>query len=282
MIRLTIQIQICFVTLIVLSCAGLVQADLNDGVVAAWTFDDGKVTDAIGKNHGKLFKGAVVKKGGKFGQALDVNGNDDCRADIMVSKDIEKVLEKAFTVSYWLFVREGRNHSGVWKGTKVGWGAHFTFRMVTTSSTNFTWGVTHGGTEAWFATDNVLEPEKWIHVCQTVDGKTAIGYVTHEGDKITIPPSGQGNPHAAPEPYNLFPDRPIELGCGRGIGGAEGADTFLDGIIDDLIIWDRALDEDEVKLLGEKERRPDRALGVKAHGKLSTTWGKVKSYNTLL
>ena len=280
MIRLVTRI--CFVAFFVLSCASLVQADLNKGVVAAWTFDDGKVTDAIGQNHGKLFKGAVVKNGGKFGKALDVNGSDDCRADIKLSKDIEKVIEGPNTVSYWLYVREGRNHSGVWKGEKVGWGANFTFRMVTTSSNNFTWGVTHGGTEAWFATDGAIEPEKWIHVCQTVDGKEAIGYVTHEKKKTEIPASGQGNPHAAPEPYNLFPDRPLEFGCGRGIGGNAGNDNFLDGIIDDVIIWDRALSEDEVKELGEKERRPNRALSVKAHGKLSTTWGKVKSYNTQL
>lgn len=280
MIRLAIQV--CFVTLVVLSCAGLVQADLNKGVVAAWTFDDGKVTDAIGKNHGKLFKGAAVKKGGKFGRALDVNGSKDCRADIKLSKRIEKVLKKAFTVSYWLYVRQGRDHSGVWKGNKVGWGDNFTFRMVTTSNTGVTWGVCHAGSEDWFATDGAIEAEKWIHLCQTVDGKEAIGYVTHEDGRTNVPPSGQGNPHAAPAPYNLYPDKPLELGCGRGIGGTVGNDTFLDGMIDDVIIWDRALDEDEVKLLGEKERRPNRALGVKAHGKLSTTWGKVKSYNTLL
>ena len=98
------------------------QADsnINEGVVAAWTFDDGRVSDAIGRNHGKLFAGAVVKNGGRFGKALDVNGNKECRADIKVSKDIEKVLEKAFTVSYWLYVRQAGDHSGVWKGEKVG------------------------------------------------------------------------------------------------------------------------------------------------------------------
>ena len=280
MIRLASRV--CFVALFVLSWTSLVQADLNKGVVAAWTFDDGKVTDAIGQNHGKLFKGAAIKNGGKFGKALDVNGNDDCRADIKLSKDIEKVLEGPNTVSYWLYVREGRDHSGVWKGEKIGWGPHFTFRIVTTSSTGLTWGVTHGGTQAWFATDGAIEPEKWIHVCQTVDGKEAIAYVTHENKKTEIPASGQGNPHAAPEPYNPFPDRPLELGCGHQIGGNEGNDNFLDGIIDDLIIWNRALSEDEVKELGEREKRPDRALSVKAHGKLSTTWGKVKSYNTML
>lgn len=258
------------------------QADsnINKGVVAAWTFDDGRVSDAIGRNHGKLFAGAVVKNGGRFGKALDVNGNKECRADIKVSKDIEKVLEKAFTVSYWLYVRQGRNHSGVWKGEKVGWGPLFTFRMVTTNDTSMTWGVTRRGSEDWFATTGVIEPRKWIHVCQTVDGKRATAYVTHEGEKTTIPPSDQGNPKASPAPYNLFEDRPIELGAGRQIGGIKGNDTFLDGMIDELIIWNRALAEDEVKSLG-KGKRPRFARSVKANGKLSAVWGQVKSYNTM-
>ena len=143
-----------------------------------------------------------------------------------------------------------------------------------------TWGVTRKGSEDWFATDGVIEPRKWIHVCQTVDGKQATAYVTHEGEKTTIPPSDQGNPKASPAPYNLFEDRPIELGAGRQIGGIKGNDTFLDGMIDELIIWNRALAEDEVKSLG-KGKRPRFARSVKADGKLSAIWGQVKSYNTM-
>ena len=252
-------------------------ADLNDGVVAAWTFDDGKVTDAIGDAHGELFKGASITNDGKFGKALDVDGNQDSRADIEFDNDLESIIEGPHTVSYWLFVREGRDHSGVWKGEKVGWGANFTFRMVTTSSTNMTWGTTSGGNENWFATDGAIEPNTWLHICQTADGKEAIGYVGNNG-KVEIPASGQANPQVAPEPYNLFPDRPLELGAGRGIGGNDGNDTFLDGIIDDVIIWDRALSEDEVEDLAN-ESRPDKALAVKAEGKLTTSWGKVKSYH---
>ncbi len=252
-------------------------ADLNDGVVAAWTFDDGKATDAIGDAHGELFKGASITNDGKFGKALDVDGNQDSRADIEFNADLESIIEGPHTVSYWLFVREGRDHSGVWKGEKVGWGANFTFRMVTTSSTNMTWGTCSGGTENWFATDGAIEPNTWLHICQTADGKEAIGYVGTNG-KVEIPASGQANPQVAPEPYNLFPDRPLELGAGRGIGGNDGNDTFLDGIIDDVIIWDRALSEDEVEELAN-ESRPDKALAVKAEGKLTTSWGKVKSYH---
>lgn len=253
-------------------------ADINDGVIAAWTFDDGKVSDAIGDAHGELFKGATITNDGKFGKALDVDGNQDSRADIEFDNDLESIIEGPHTVSYWLFVREGRDHSGVWKGEKVGWGANFTFRMVTTSSTNMTWGTTSGGNENWFATDGALEANRWMHVCQTADGEEAIGYVTPEGGKTEIPASGQANPQVAPEPYNLFPDRPLELGAGRGIGGNDGNDTFLDGIIDDVIIWDRALSEEEVEELGSGDR-PEKALAVKAEGKLTTSWGKVKSYH---
>ncbi len=253
-------------------------ADLNDGVIAAWTFDDGKVTDAIGNAHGELFKAAKITGDGKFGKALDVDGSDDTRADIEFNADLEAAIEGPHTVSYWLYVRNGANHSGVWKGEKVGWGAHFTFRMVTTSSTGLTWGTTSGGSENWFATDGAIEAEKWFHLCQTADGDESIGYVTPDGGKTEIPASGQANPQVAPEPYNLFPDRPLELGAGRQIGGNAGEDTFLDGIIDDVIIWDRALSEDEVEELGSGER-PEKALAVKAEGKLATTWGKVKSYH---
>ena len=191
-------------------------ADINDGVVAGWTFDDGKVTDAIGDAHGELFKGATITNDGRFGKALDVDGNQDSRADIEFNPGLESVIEGPHTVSYWLFVREGRDHSGVWKGEKVGWGANFTFRMVTTSSTNMTWGTCSGGAENWFATDGAIEPDRWLHVCQTVDGSEAIAYVARDGKKPEIPASGQGNPKASSEPYELFPDRPLELGAGSG------------------------------------------------------------------
>lgn len=149
---------------------------------------------------------------------------------------------------------------------------------MTTSSTGLTWGTTSAASENWFATDGAIETDKWFHLCQTADGDEAIGYVTPDGGKTEIPASGQANPQVAPEPYNLFPDRPLELGAGRQIGGNQGDDTFLDGIIDDVIIWDRALSEDEVEELASGTR-PEKALAVKAEGKLATTWGKVKSYH---
>lgn len=253
-------------------------ADLNDGVIAAWTFDDGKVTDAIANAHGELFKGAKIVDKGRFGKALDVDGSKDTRAEVPFNAALEKAIEGAHTVSYWLYVRNGVDHAGVWKGEKVGWGANFTFRLLTINNSDMTFGTTSGGNENWMRTDGVIEAEEWYHVCQTADGEEAIAYVQEDGGKINIPASGQANPQVAPEPYNLFEDRPLEIGAGRQIGGNQGNDTFLDALIDEIIIWDRALSEDEVQELANGER-PDRALAVKAEGKLTTAWGKMKSYH---
>lgn len=270
-----------FLLAVTVLSAGLlvsVDADLNDGVIAAWTFDDGKATDAVGNAHGELFEAAKITNDGKYGKALDVDGSNDTRVDIEFDADLEAAIEGPHTVAYWIYVRNGADHSGVWKGEKVGWGAHFTFRIVTTSSTGVTWGTTSGGAENWFATDGAIEPEEWILLCQTADGKEVIGYVARDGKKPEIPASGQANPQIGPEPYNLFEDRPLELGAGRQIGGNQGNDMFLDGIIDDVILWNRALSEDEVADLASGTR-PEKALAVKAEGKISTTWGKLKSYH---
>ena len=46
--------------------------------VAVWLFDDGDVSDASGNgNDGELINGAEIAGGGKWGQALSLDGDDD-------------------------------------------------------------------------------------------------------------------------------------------------------------------------------------------------------------
>ena len=56
---ITIQILVALATGITPSA----YTALSDNIVAAWTFDDGKVTDAVGRAHGKLFNVAKIKEG---------------------------------------------------------------------------------------------------------------------------------------------------------------------------------------------------------------------------
>ena len=48
---------------------------------------------SIGQNHGKFFKGAVVKNDGKFGKALDVNGSDIAVQISSLAKILKKFLK---------------------------------------------------------------------------------------------------------------------------------------------------------------------------------------------
>lgn len=244
-------------------------AALEDGLVAAWTFDDGTPKDSVGKNHGKIIQGVKPEPKGKFGQAMSFDGVKDSHISVPHSKDFE--MDTTFSVSAWWNVRQGRNHSGIWKGDKVGWGPNFWFRMVTTSDTSMTWGVCWAGTEGWFATDGVMAPGKWFHACQTVDGKdkkVAIAYVDAK-----IPASGQTNPHPIITPLLMFTNKPLEMGVGRGVDGVVGNDNYYDGLIDEVYIWKRALSEAEVKDLAAGKRA---ALPVEARGKLPIAWGDIK------
>lgn len=246
-----------------------VNAALEDGLVAAWTFDDGTPRDQVGKNHGKIIQGVKPDPKGKFGQAMSFDGLKDSHISVPHSKDFEH--DTNFSVSAWWNVRQGRNHSGIWKGDKVGWGPNFWFRMVTTSNTSMTFGVCWLGTEGWFATDNVMKPGEWYHACQTVDGKDkkqAIAWVNAK-----MPPSGQSNPKPIVTPLLLFKDKPLEMGVGRGIDGVVGNDTYYDGLIDEVYIWNRALSEAEVKDLSAGKKP---ALPVAPRGKLPVAWGDIK------
>ena len=58
---------------------------------------------------------------------------------------------------------------------------------------------------------------------------------------------------------------------GMCIGASQGNSNFFNGIIDEFKIWSVALTEEEVVANMEA------ALAVDATGKLTTTWGKLKS-----
>jgi hypothetical protein len=245
------------------------KADLNKGLIAAWTFDDGTARDSVGASNGKFVDGAKAVDGGRKGKALSVDGAK-AHVSIPHTKAFDP-LANAMTVSVWAFVRAGKDHSAVaWKGDKIGWGANYLFRIATTSNTGLTWGSCPAGVEGWFATNGALKANEWVHLCFTADGKTLTAYVN-----ATMPNATDNGPNPKPVagPYLTFPEKPMELGVGRAVGGNVGADAFLDGLIDEVYIYNRALDAAEVRdLAGDKAP----SLAVRAHDKLATQWATLK------
>lgn len=275
-----------FFVLVLMVFSASSYAELSDGLVSVWNFDDGSANDSIGSNDGEFMNGASTTNA-EFGMALNLDNpenpatgeNTGQYVEIPSSASLEKE-DGIFSVSLWVYVNTdgGRDHAGMFfKGDKVGWGDHFMVRMCTTNATNMTWGSCWEGSEGWFATDNVYAEEEWVHVAYVVDGSEATAYVTSSvtGDTV-VPASGQSNPRAIETPLLTFPERPVEIGVGRQVGGNAGNDFWIDGMIDEVYFWERALSADEVKelaggaLLG--------GVAVEAQGKLATTWAHIKRH----
>lgn len=263
------NIGLFLVTICLLISSGVSYAALEDGLIAAWTFDDGTAKDFQGNNPGEI-KGGVEVADGKFDKALSFDGKD---GHIQIPHDeTMNVIADAFTVAAWIQPRAGSHgNSGiVTKGEGTGWGIKYSFKITL----NW-WGVSKLGQEGYFNTGGTLnKPGEWVLACLTADGKQAIGHSALEGGKVEIKPAGEGNPKPITSPYLIEPDFPIEIGVARMADGT--TDQYFNGIIDEVYVWNRALSEDEIAQLAEGVR-PELSAPVEPSGKLSALWGSVKS-----
>ena len=96
----------------------------------------------------------------------------------------------------------------------------------------------------------------WQHLCGTYDGKTAKIYV-------------DGEPVAEHEHRDDLAPTRMDLRIGHRLGSAH----FFNGLMDEVAIFEKALDEDEIK-----EAMAGLVMAVWPAGKLSTCWGSIKNH----
>ncbi|MDQ1329096.1 MAG: hypothetical protein QG641_2385 [Candidatus Poribacteria bacterium] len=248
--------------------SGISYAKLEDGLISAWTFDDGTANDFQGSNKGNII-GGVKAIDGKSGKALNFNGTDGYIQ--IPHNETMNVIANGFTISAWIKSNAGTNgNSGVvTKGKGTGWGIPYSFKI-----TLDWWGVCSASAEGYFNGSGALNnPGIWVLACLTADGKQAIGYSAIDGGEVEIKPSGEGNPKVIAGPYLIEADSPMEIGVARKADGT--TDRFFGGIIDEVYFWGRAISADEVAELA-KGAKPGVVTSVKPAGKLSTLWGTIK------
>lgn len=253
----------------VLICS-ISSADLLDGLVAAWTFDDGTAKDQTGGGRNGELVGAPKVVDGKFGKGMDFNGSDT-GIDIEDHEDLQ--LTEPFTVSAWIFPRAVADHAGiVWKGRMIGWGTDvYNYRIALQGGSGLTWGACTGGVEGYFATGNAMpagELDKWHHVALVEDGEKGIAYLDGQSDLAVT--GGDANRPAAP--YAPLEDHPVRIGYAMGVGGNVASEAYFDGVIDEVFLYNRPMEEDEIQDL--MNRGPN--LAVAPAGKLVTTWSRIK------
>ena len=224
---------------------------LRKGLVLHLAFEgDGtKVKDLSGRGNGGTIYGGKRAKEGKRGKGCYLDGNGD-RVQVNNSATIE--IRSQVTVATWVklasFERRGYgNEHGyiVNKGRDLWWNPAF-YLGYGKGKTGKNPAMFHvcrhgaaqnGGGKTVTSTTNMV-PGKWTHLAGTYDGKQLKIYVNGTFEK------------AAAYTGPLRADRaPLLVGGGSLTSTGWGNHFTVNGTVDDVMVWNRALSADEVRSL---------------------------------
>ncbi|MCY4404515.1 MAG: LamG domain-containing protein [Candidatus Poribacteria bacterium] len=227
----------------------------TDGLVGAWLMDDkgDTVSDSSGNDlDGNIAKGNPKWVDGKFGGAMQFGG-----ADMVTVADDAALDLKSFTLSAWINIPK---ISGAWQiiaskenrgptGRNYGLFGHINTGVVHYSFTTGGWKSFDGKT--------VITNGAWHHVVATYEKPDFKLYIDGEVD-------AQVAPNTDPDSHDNF----------LFIGGCDIGNYWMTGSIDEVVLYNKALDADDINTLMNNSFTD--ALDVQPGGKLVTTWSKIK------
>lgn len=249
--------------IVLLLSASLAQADLQKGLVLYLPFEEGSGTvthDLSGKKHDGNIKGATWTDG-KFGKALKFNGKDSY-VEVPYSDDF--AITDAITLGAWVTanIPFPLNWKGIINARKSTYGPFLLQTGASTTAPLGEMGLYIGGAWTWSQTKNPLD-KSFHHLVGTFDATK--GYVMYlDGQQNDGPNSGGAK-------GNIDLDKGKE---GIVIGHNYGFDNrWWDGIIDEVVVYNRALTADEVAQLFKS---PPVTMAIQSKDKLAIAWGRIK------
>ena len=243
---ISVLVLCLFLTIANLSLANVAE----DGLVAYWPFDEGKgkaAMDVTGNGHDGEFNDDPKWVEGKFGTALEFDGEDD---HVIVADDPAFAIAENITLMAWFSPNDSLNSRRLMsKNNSI----FVIFDFGDKNSIDFL--VKPNNTFAQSTTTDWKVGE-WYHFAGTFDGKTMKVYVNGklEGDTANNVP-------IAPSPLELW------------IGGDDlgNATDHFPGKIDEVRLYEKTLSEANIQKVMETPQ------DVQARGKLTTAWGKLKT-----
>ena len=245
--------------LIILSCFVFLTNIAFADKVLELHFDEGEgeiASDTSGQgNDGKVMGAEWVD--GKFGKALQFDGAGT-HVEIQDSPSLQ--ITDEMTVAAWAFFHflgASGNHDAI--AAKSNTWSFITFRR-SNPAYQFAWwdNVAKNlmpGEPKWIVSDWVPEIETWYHLAVTMkSGDTLLFY--RDGEVIKESPYPLAVPAGAGQP----------IWVGKGNGATEN----MEGIVDELMIFNTALSQNDI------EKLAGISGSVKPAGKLVTEWGKLK------
>lgn len=237
-----------------------IKAEIEPGsAIGIWLLNEGDgntINDSSGnENHGELMGGKWVD--GPSGPALSLNGQND---RVIVPDSDSLYADKAWTITAWVNVNGAENGFGhiIGKRDDPAGTTNYAFR---TSGNGAGWEAyfrLNGWKGAW--NQGNVKKDRWLYMTATYDGTNTIK-IYENGSQIGAvnvggpPPRGRANVH---------------------IGGWTNNTTeTLNGMLYDVAIFNVALSPDDIK--GLMEDGLGSLLPVEPTGKITTTWGSIKT-----
>jgi len=238
---------------LILFAGNVVNADLSEGLIAYWPLN-GDAGDIIGGHNGQLVGGAKFVQDKDRGWVLSVDGIDG-RVEIPDAPELNFQPNDSFTIALWLNIQTlpGRwagivtksRDSGSWYGLWVNPGNQWHF-VGGQGGVNVRLD-TGAAKTGWLYLVGVYNAEEHTETIY-VDG-TVVG----QNQNVTI---------AATTPGDMW------------FGGAKSVSEFLHALMEDVVLYDRALKEEEIQALASGATPGQ--TPVEPGGKLATTWGRIK------
>ncbi len=239
-----------FLLVSLFAIATAASAQLTDGLVGFWTFDEGggdTVADTSeSANHG-IFAGQPAWADGHTGGALEFDGG----SEIVVEDSDSLRLTTGVTLAVWAYPGEGQADWGKFlikqKSDEYPYSLQF-------DDAQGIFGTVHA--DARFDTGPKLPnfPDEWAHLAMTYDMEAVVLYK----DGVEV-----GRKAATGELQQN--DLPVS------IGGRVGSNQDYLGLLDEVYLWNRALDAADIPKVME-----GLALAIDVAGKATTTWAGLK------
>lgn len=240
--------------------ASLADAIEEDDILVYYSFDKlsgNKVTDDSGNgNNAELVgKGSLVK--GAFNKAIHLSGGGIVQMEkndfIVPIGEIGEI-----TMEAWFFLNKHVEYDGIISIEAAAAGC-CEFRTMVNPGFNPFWDAGHHADKS--LGNYQFELKEWYHYVMVANGKDGKIYVN--GEFIGAQPENFRWPK--------FKEAAIYIGAGEN----PTLHKVEDAIIDEVVIYAKALTEQEVN--ESMEKSVPVVLDVEASGKLAVTWGELKT-----
>jgi len=256
--KLTIIVCVFFGTIMSLASSYALDSQMICGI---WLFDEGKgnvVEDSSGNGFSGELKGDLKWVKGKFGNALEFSG---AAGSYVLIPHNDALSLKTFSVTAWISVVSKNAYQALVEKGEVQGDVRNYYLAITAENQLYGGFKGDNGWNSCIA-DNVAD-EKWHHTAVTYDGKKTLTYIDGKSfSKMAIGVEGGIDP--------LQNEAGITIGA-TNINGGEP----VQGIIDEVGIFNNALSEADVKAIMQKGLS-QAALMVESSGKIASAWGSIK------